>query len=107
MIVSFPGVRPPAAVHLAFFGGTMAAAVTQADLDRLREDLRTDTQADLDRLREDLRTDIRTAISGTMAAAVTQADLAQHLDRLREDLRTDIRTALSPRLGGVLRSLFL
>ena len=60
MIVSFPGVRPPAAVHLAFFGGTMAAAVTQADL-----------------------------------------------DRLREDLRTDIRTALSPRLGGVLRSLFL
>jgi hypothetical protein len=73
---------------LASFGGTMAAAVTQADLDRLREDLRTD---------------IRTAISGTMAAAVTQADL----DRLREDLRTDIRTALSPRLGGVLRSLFL
>jgi hypothetical protein len=53
----------------------MAAAVIQADLDRLREDLRTDTQADL--------------------------------DRLREDLRTDIRTALSPRLGGVLRSLFL
>ena len=62
----------------------MAAAVTQADLDRLRDDL-----------------------SGIMAAAVTQAEL----DRLREDLRTDIRTAikeaLSPRHGGVLRSLFL
>ena len=62
----------------------MAAAATQADLDRLRDDL-----------------------SGTMAAAVTQADL----DRLREDIITDIRTAikeaLSPRLGGMLRSLFL